>query len=282
MYQRLGSWLESLDGNSAAIERGHSLLQRAYQAFVFVAQCEAIQEIALTQFQGRFSQLEGAPNKVHAWSPAVAKLLVDLSASLAALRLLQNETWQFTASAFNIKGAPQSLHDAYNTMRKSSVMKVRQDHWVNVLPAEVASIFMVYWDEQGKLLASYRDVDQRHSILARNCFLDCGSQAFSRLWVCLPDNPDDKSLKKFTYIKNTDGIELAIQQINTLHHLLDGIAQSLGFLPQPIKQSINFSPAITLEDGAIKSTAILLLDELGTRALALGQNEERRVTIRNC
>jgi hypothetical protein len=98
----------------------------------------------------------------------------------------------------------------------------------------------------------------------------------------LPDNPDDKSLKKFTYIKNTDGIELAIQQINTLHHLLDGIAQSLGFLPQPIKQSINFSPAITLEDGAIKSTAILLLDELGTRALALGQNEERRVTIRNC
>ena len=276
LYQQLGGWLPKLQ--APAQNRAHSLLQRAHQAFAHLFSVDEMRRIALGQFNQQFPSLVGQPRRVHAWSPMVANLLVSLSAAFAALRVLQNESWMFAAAVYNAKNAPTSLRDAYGKMGRRGQGQKRAT-WVTALPPEVRNPFCDYWAQSGRQLADYRDIDQHFDVLARHCFLDLESEIFSRLWVWFPDNPESKAPSQFTYTRQFDGIALAHKGFSTIHSVVETLAAAAGAPRMPLERRIDFQPAIQLEEGVRRATAVLSTDMEARKGMVFIQTEERHLEI---
>ncbi|MEI9937283.1 MAG: hypothetical protein WDO69_08650 [Pseudomonadota bacterium] len=259
--------------------RAQRVLQRSYHALMHVTQSERIRDDAIEQFRGRFTTLEGTPARVHAWSPLVADLVVELSAAFAALRILQNEVWGLAAAAAGATSFPPSVHDACNKLRASTAKGTKRATWITPIPPEVRKLFTAYWAQDGERLANYRNVDQHFDVLARQCFLDCAASDFSRLWVYLPDNPENKSPKEFTYNCGTDGITFARKSFDELYALIDSISRQHVNEDAPLSRTIQFHPPIVHELGVRRTTALLLLDHDGREALRVGHAEDQTVSI---
>lgn len=233
----------------SALPRAHVLLQRSYQALTHLNQAKTIQLAALKQFQARSPFLEGQPTRIHAWSPPTANLIIELSAALASLRTMQNEVLALATAAIRARNVPSSLREACNAMSRHQPKGNRRPRWLAQIPDEHKSLFVEYWLSQGKRLADYRDVDQHFDVLARQCFLDCLPESFSRLWVCLPDNPEVKSPAQFTYNNEIDAVQFAGDAFHRLHHLSEDLAKKSGAGPQFLERTIMNISTSLFQDG---------------------------------
>lgn len=192
---------------------------------------------------------------------------------------MQNDVLALAAAAIGVRNVPSSLHDACNAMRRRYPKGNKRPRWLTEIPDEHKSLFDDYWLSQGKQLADYRDVDQHFDVLARQCFLDCSSKSFSRLWVCLPDNPEVKSPARFTYSNEIDAVQFTDDAFHRLHLLSEELSKKSGAGPQPLERVINFVPSITHEPGVKRSTALILLDGAGQQAIMIGQTDDMKISI---
>ena len=169
------------------------------------------------------------------------------------------------------RSVPNSLHHACNEMMRHYLKGNKRPRWLAEFPDEHKSLFAEYWLSPGKRLADYRDVDQHFDVLARQCFLDCLLGSFSRLWVCLPDNPEVKSPAQFTYNNEIDAVQFAGDAFHRLHRLSEDFAKKSGADPQLLERTIDFVLPIMHEPGVKRSTALWLLDGAGRQGLVIGQ-----------
>lgn len=279
-FQTLGGFIKSQAPGSPLGHRCHVLLERAFQAFVHIQECRRLRTLILRQFGPTFIELRGSPSRISASSPAVAALLVELSAALGGLRILQNEAWQFASAVAGARDAPSSYHDAAKSLSRTYGSGQKRPRWMSSIPKPIRTAVLEYWQGGGQQLADYRDVDQHHDRLARQCFLDCSAEGYSTFWVRLPDNPESKAPKHYTYGGQIDGIAFASEGFDKIHSLVEALAVQAGATPQPLERAVHFDPELEHIPGVARSTAILLTDAAGTEGLLLGQDEERHVTIR--
>jgi len=129
-------------------------------------------------------------------------------------------------------------------------------------------------------MAAYRDIDQHHDVLARGCFLLTEGKTIQRVSVRLPDNPEAKSLAKFTYENDVDGLELAHRGFSALHELVEEMAKLANASRTPLERTIEFAPAIKHHTGVARTTGLLLLNFDGRTAIVMSQDEEQHVTLR--
>jgi hypothetical protein len=277
LFQSMGGLLEASPEGSTAQRAIRTMLQRAYMALVHIEQCSSLASQALSQFARLMPHVEGSPSQLRAWSPMVADVLVELSAAMAALRILQDAVWR-VAFAKSPDGRA-SMHDAYKALSRHYAKGEKRPPWVSTIPSPIRKAIVDYWQNEGARLAAYRDVDQHHDVLARMCVLDVDGTSASRLWVWLPDNPEAKSAQNFTYSSSVDGIALSRQAFNKLHELAESCAAILGATPVPLKRTIVFQPEVRHEEGVRRSTALVALDHAGRSAMILGQNETGQVSI---
>jgi hypothetical protein len=261
-------------------KRATSLLQRAHAVLTHVTQSEVLRDSALLEFSRRLADIEGAPSRIHAWSPTVADIAVQLSAAFASLRVLQNDVWGICAAATGAIGFPASLHDSYNKMVRTSRAGEKRPSWLAPISPPLRQALASYWEDGGRQVTAYRDVDQHFDVLARGCFLDMKADVFSRLWICLPDNPEVKAPGLFRYEHEIDAISFCRRSFEDLHALVERVAAQHAHEDAPLQRAIEFQPPIVHENGVRRTTALLLLDRYGSRAVAIGQTEDKHVQVR--
>ena len=271
MYQFMPEWIKVLDSPSKS-QRSEMVLQRAYQVIFHLDNCTHLRNVASTQLERYTLNIEGEPDIIQVWSPDISNLIVNFLAAVSVLRLLQNETWRMISTAYRLKNSPKSMRDAHKCMLRGI--------WSQFLPNGVKSMICEYWESAGSKLAAYRDFDQHHDALARLCVLDCKKVGAEGLWIWLPDNPDAKNAKLFSYSNRIDGLDFAISQFLLVHELLHSTSMQWGKFDSFIPQTLRFVPAISHEMGACVSTAICIHDSEGSVCDIIGQDATSRTTIR--
>lgn len=280
LFQRTGGWMTAADMKA----RGHAfsvLLQRASQSLFHLDQCDQLRMQALGQFSTHLGRESVLPTSLHAWSPLVSGLIVELSGLLAALRVMQNDAWSLISSASGSRDTPASIRDACATFVRQYGHGNKRPRWLGLIDGETRRLIVNYWEESGCALANYRDVDQHLDVLARGAMYFPERDGAFKLVIQLPDNPESKSRARFTYSTGIDALELARRGFFALHDLVESIAETRGAAPKAIQQSFEFSPPIVHQAGVSALTAIVLFDVNGKGGIIFGQNEKTQITARD-
>jgi hypothetical protein len=176
--------------------------------------------------------------------------------------------------------APSSMRDAYKAIIRKYGSGSKRPKWFAKIPVAARKAVATYWDESGETVATYRDVDQHHDVLARGCFLLMEDNVLRRVSVRLPDNPESKSRAKFTYGKEIDGFNLAQTAFSEVHELVETLAKIGNASQAPLQRTINFIPAIEHEYGVSRTTSLILFGLEGRAGLIIGQDEKMHVTLK--
>lgn len=179
LFQNLGGWIGTLDGTGTKA-RSQIVLQRAHQVLFHLGQCDHLERLAREQFDLHVRSIADLPDCIQAWSPHVANLIIELSATLGTLRILQNEVWMLAASASGVKDAPASMRKAFKAISQKNGLGSKRQTLSTKVPADIRNAVAMYWTNSGEAIATYRDIDQHHDVLARGCFLLMGSNAIRR------------------------------------------------------------------------------------------------------
>jgi len=277
LFQHLGGWAGA--PNPIGIQsRSKAVLQRAYQVLYHLEQCEKLARTAKSQFHSHTKSIENLPHALHGWSPLVAGLIIELSGAMTVLRILQNDVWQLTTTVTGVRNAPPSMRDASKDISKKYPNGNQRPRWLTEMPLEVRELITTYWRCSGELVAAYRDVGQHFDVTARGGFVFTDGNSVTKVSVLLPDNPELKSRKKFTYENSVDGLELASTAFATLHDLVENLAKFYQVSPAPLMQPMEFAPAIQHKSGVAQITALMLYDNDGRNGAIIGQDEETAVT----
>jgi hypothetical protein len=255
------------------------ILRRAHQVMYHLQNLGTCEAAARAQFNTHVSRVTPNAPTLYGSSPLVECLVIELSEAFAALRILQNESWQFLTAAFGVLDAPPSMRDAFKAMSRPRRQGEKRARWMARVPQEAAQAVMAYWRSCGELVATYRDVDQHHDILARGCKLILADGRISKVVIWLPDNPTVVSARRFTYETDVDGAAFVQSGFEATHVMLEDIAKAQGAGAKPLAATIDLQPAIRHEPGVNRSTALFLWDRPGEKGLLLGQDAEMHVTL---
>jgi hypothetical protein len=124
----------------------------------------------------------------------------------------------------------------------------------------------------------YRDIDQHFSSIIHHSLLE--DHRDPKLLVLLPDNPEVKDPKKFTYQQEINALpffELAFQEV---HDLLEQIGTEVGAKRKVIQQGIRFAQLGELEYGLRRTIGLIIEDPVTCSGIVIGQMGDRRITAR--
>jgi len=279
LFQYLAGWMRHRPHTVEG--RAHKVLQRAYQVLYHLDKADELATVAFGQFTAWASSAGTLPENIHGWSPQTAAVIIGLSAAFRAIRILQNEAWMLARDAHGVhaSNAPKSMHDAYKGIRP--LRDGRQKAWTRSIPLPVRQAISDYWTTSGNRLADHRDVDQHHESLAKGCQLLGQSGTISRLAIWLPDNPEQKAPKQFSYERQTDALALARSDFMAIHDLIETLARLDGAQPKQVDYHVDFVPHVEHRPGIASPTALVLLDVEDTKGLLFAHNEHGNITIRD-
>ncbi|MGJ0514617.1 MAG: hypothetical protein ACR65O_02565 [Methylomicrobium sp.] len=279
LFQRTGGWMVQPGVNSQS-RHFAVLLQRASQILFHLEQSEQLKVSATEQFAAHLRNEPSLPESLHAWSPIVSGLIIELSGALAALRVMQNDAWGLISAITGLRDTPTSYREAYTKFVRDYGKGNKKPKWLNGFDEEIRKLLVDYWKYSGGNLADYRDVDQHFDVLARGAIYLPEREGRARLSIQLPDNPEVKSRGRFTYMKSVDASELALSGFRSLHGLIEQIAEIRGAPMRPLQQMWEFNPPIQHQPDVSSITAITLNDVQGEMGFLLGHNENMQVTIK--
>lgn len=84
-----------------------------------------------------------------------------------------------------------------------------------------------YWKEYGEYLRNVRDVNEHFDALVDQTFFDQESKP-GQILIFLPDNPEIKSSKKFTYEKEIDAHLTIMKNVESLNEIFNVVMNDLG------------------------------------------------------
>ena len=270
--------MPSLSGTGAE-RRALMVLQRAYQVLFHLEHADQLELTARTQFSAHVQNMGTVTRTLRGWSPTVVGLIIEITAALSALRVLQNDVWVLVANAHGARNAPKSMRDASRKLGTKSGKGAKRPAWYGAVPADVRTAVALYWQRSGETAALYRDIEQHHDVLARGCHLLTDNTSVTQVSVRLPDNPSTKAPSKFVFNGKVDGLELAHQAFDALHHLVEDIAKASGASPALLKRATQFVPPIEHSPSVRQATALVLYDSAGRTGLVFGQDEEMHATF---
>lgn len=114
-----------------------------------------------------------------------------------------------------------------------------------------------YWNSGGKYLRDLRDVLEHHDMLGDVSFWEAKTFPGSFL-VFLPDNPDSKTYKNFTYTQEKDAFDTLNKGLLEIHLLLDNICRLNGIEEGNHTASIKLAHAGNLEPRQERTLGILI------------------------
>lgn len=201
------------------------ILARATTSLLHLIRIGQLNNECVAEFSLFEDQLNIQDEKIVFSSVSLGFLLNEISPQMSSLRLLQNLLLKLARSYEEVEGVPKSIAD-YAKKPESYGLK-----------EEVRKILIQHWNQTGSKLRDYRDIDQHHATLTDQYFIQLKPK--KTILVRFPDNPEVKSLKKFSYRKNINGLEFLDACFKEIHDTFEGVAKHYGAPPQNHQMSIS-------------------------------------------
>lgn len=203
------------------------------------------------------------------WSPTVIEILSEISPFLSTMRILQNDFFRLTAKECNPNvSIPKSLNDA-----------IKKGLTTYGFSEELSKKFISYWDETGKQIKNYRDMDQHYYSMIKHSYIQTTPE--ENLLILLPDNPENKSATDVTFEKEIDAINYLKESFFRFHDFVEETATLLGFEAMDINNiDVDGSFNVQKHNG-ISSIALVVLDEETGRSFEAWIKRENEKTFLN-
>ena len=226
----------------------------------------ALNAFCLSQMQTAREHLTVKDDRIIFLSPTMVELLTLIPPSLASLVVMQNKIFPLLQPVVPFKQSPpSSFREAVNSIHKYN------------LPKPVMQKTLSYWHNGGLTVRQYRDIAEHHYYLLAQSYYQFTPD--EKVLIYLPDDPNQKSHKKYTFDKKVDCIAYLEQSFLALCQYVDAVLSDLGFAQEPIPQTIN-ETEIVLEEGVQKTLGVMFSDTAGQVGLEFGQTEERHLYFR--
>ncbi|MBL7075680.1 hypothetical protein ISS37_10640 [candidate division KSB1 bacterium] len=255
------------EGANIVLNRADAVLYRLERIYEIKAQ---ILEILARCSKG----LNVKSHQVMVWAPQVNELIFELTSTFVNLRLMMNAVLRLWFLKEGITNAPKSIRDVMKSLQSN-----RERVWVKKIPSDVKTALMHFWNEFGKKLIDYRDIDQHYDVLARQCIVSYQINIPNELEVLLPDNPETKSPKNFSFDKRIFGIELAQCAFEELHNFVETYVVPKGVEQAPLGCSINAKPSIVANKYVGATLGISFMNRSGSLSSEFYQSPEGTVNI---
>lgn len=145
----------------------------------------------------------------------------QIPSALAQIVVMQNQILRIIQDILGIKeGVPKSLNQA---MKKGLT--------TYGYTQEIENLFKEYWDNGGKYLRDIRDINEHYTALVDQTFIE-HKNGISKVLIFFPDNPNEKSIEKFTYKKEINAIDAIEDGLSKLNNLVETILENLDIRPQ--------------------------------------------------
>lgn len=267
LFQNFGGWLKSvyevatseLNGKPVIdiksnmrefmkkIQSHRILLFNATSVILHIQQMKILEKKCIQEFQKVKEQLKLVENRLIFWSPSLIDLFSKFSPILSLIRIMQNLSLKLISKKLKIS-LPASMNNLINKGREKYE-----------LPVNIWRIIKRYWSKSGKLVKSYRDVDQHHFALITHSFLELKPK--EKILVILPDNPEIKNPLRFTYNKEIDAIRFLEQKFIEFNEYIEALAKEFGFNTTPIFPSWDLNHYGVLSGK--KGTMAVMIDNKG-------------------
>ncbi|MCW5212691.1 hypothetical protein VU04_07245 [Desulfobulbus sp. TB] len=218
--------LSGLKKDHAFEELKSDILARTTSALLHVIHINQTSRECTNEFNLFESQLNIKDSKIVYSSMTLGFLLNEISPLLSTLRMLQNILLKLISSIEGIS-LPSSINDYIKKRKKFRISD------------EAARILLEYWESTGLQLKLYRDIDQHFGALTQRYFMR--TKPVSKILIQFPDNPEVKSLKRFSYKNNINGIEFLENAFTDLAATFDKLAELYGAKSEPHNMSISFA-----------------------------------------
>lgn len=223
LFQHVGGWLkQTKQDDKKPIQE---LLFNASCAFLAISRIEILKKRCEEQFDEYRDRLGDTHDRIAFFSPAFLEMLVELTPAFAGLRLAQNDVLPALGKALKLKcEIAVSMNDACKKLEYYG------------LPSEIVERTLDYWNNHGKKLKGYRDIDQHHYSLVDHAYMQTKPER--RLVVLLPDDPAKKGQKEATYYSEIDALQFLQESFQQLHQYVDDVARLMGYQPTPLEANV--------------------------------------------
>lgn len=215
---RLADWKTRSSGLQSALV--NDILHRATSVGLSRLRLDAIQHGLKDRAAAYLAETPVNEDKMAFSSPIVPQFVSEVTASLAALKTIQNAAIPLAHAACGRgRRPPSSLTQASAHLSDYG------------FPDGFAQAASHYWTTWGKRLQEYRDLDQHYMALIKQTFLQVRPEP--RLRMLLPDNPHAHNPTQHTYTGQVDGQEFLEHASTACFSFLDDLARLAGYEPKP-------------------------------------------------
>jgi hypothetical protein len=103
-----------------------------------------------------------------------------------------------------------------------------------------------YWESGGKYLREVRDINEHHLALVDYSYFKYEKEP-GQVVIYLPDNPEIKAPKRFTYLKEIDAFETIASGFESINSLMKSVLDDEGIQPTPFTPSLSMGQMGSLE-----------------------------------
>jgi len=271
LFQITNGWKESTRPSQDL----SSFLYRATSAILRLQRMETLNDKCVNEFDLFEDQLNIKDDKIVFNSNYLINLLSEVSPLFSDLRIMQDMIFPLIGKTLKVQ-TPASMYDGVQKIHKYKI------------PEEIKNLILIYWSLNGHSVRDYRVLDQHHYNLIEHTFLQIKPQ--KTVLICLPDNPEIKSSKDFTFDRQIDAIVYLNTAFKKIHDLTENIASLLGFRAKPLESEMGMSQLGSSTPVQEKTLALMveimptLIERdhvrLDVTGIVVSQKEDARLGIR--
>ena len=266
LFQSIGGWIKVNPNIHPSFV--DEFLFRACSVRLSIMRMDFLNGKCLYQFRKQKNELTIHDSRLTFWSPSLIEFLNETTPFLANMRIMQNSVIPLAILMSGLKqSVDSSLADAIKKVESYGLTK------------KLSVAIKDYWENGGKQVVDYRDVDQHFSTVVKHAYIQIHSNK-EELLVLIPDNPEVKSPKKFEFSTNRNALDYFRDSYFRLNKLVENMGKILGINPHSIDQPYDMNN-VAIEDGVNKTLLLAIEDTTKFSGIEVGQTEERKIYIRN-
>jgi hypothetical protein len=193
----------------------------------------------------------------------------QIPATLSSIVIMQNQLLRLISAIIGQgKNIPKSMNDAF----KKGIEKFGFDE-------QLTKLLNDYWNNGGKYIREVRDVNEHFDALVDYTFFEFKNNVGTVL-IFLPDNPETKSPKKFTYKLEKNAINVLYDGIKAINELLASICELKAIPKGKFQPSIIVNQVANLNENAEKTLGVFISVEQiidGARGLYTMELKQKRI-----
>jgi len=201
-------------------EMARGFLNRAYFAYETLNRMVLLNQACILQFNNIKCELSLKTNSIVFESQLVREHICQIMPVLNTIFILQDKVMPIFANVLNIKDKMPMKFSAYISSNNKFLSK---------FPVEIQNEVEDYWNQNGKKIRKYRNLNQHEYDLLNLTYLQIEPE--EKLLVLLPDNPYEK-VENFTYHNSIDAFEFLKKSYMIFHNFVEEISKILGFKPK--------------------------------------------------